>query len=67
MNINSLGIMFWHNGDEVIWTWPWKRNKKPKFISLLFSGNGDFGDARFNSLKEIDEFWKEYERAVTEK
>ena len=63
-SIDNLGVQFWYNGDEVIWLWPWKR-RGYKYISILASGTGEFGDATYNSLKEIDNFWAEYEEATT--
>lgn len=51
--VDLLGIEFGYKGDSIIWVWPWRRGGRPKFISFLLSGNGDFGDARFHTLKEI--------------
>lgn len=57
ITINRAGIDWWYKGDTVIWTWPWRRNDKPKWVSLGFSGNGDFGDARFVCLADVDLAW----------
>lgn len=57
------GIDFPYKGDEVMWTWPWRRNGQPKYISLAFSGTGEFGDARFNTLQEIDAAWGAFENS----
>jgi len=59
--IDRFGIEFPYKGDHIIWSWWWRRHGKPKYISIGFSGNGDFGDARFSSLKEIDKMWDEFE------
>lgn len=57
--LDKFGLEFPYKGDTIIWLWPWRRkNKKNKFISILASGNGEFGDATFKSLREIDEFWE---------
>ncbi len=62
-SIDKLGIQFWHKGDEVIWVFPWKRkNNKNKFISISFTGTGEFGDATFESLSELDKYWFEFEK-----
>jgi len=63
--VDRAGIWFPYKGDEVLWTWPWRRDrgdgwKGGPFISVGFSGTGEFGDARFNSLKELDEMWDDY-------
>ncbi len=57
------GTAFPYKGDEVWWTWPWRRHGLPKYISVGFSGTGEFGDARFNTLKELDAEWDRYEEA----
>ena len=31
---------------------------KLRYISICASGNGNFGDVTFNSLKEMDDFWE---------
>lgn len=61
MTIDRLGIQFRHKGDDVIWVWPWKRRKfSARFISLGFSGTGEFGDAVYSSLKQLDADWETY-------
>jgi len=40
--------------------WFWGNLLCVKFISLEFSGTGEFGDAAFYSLKEIDTTWDQY-------
>lgn len=65
ISFDSLGIEFPWKGDTIIWVYPWRRKGKPKYISILLSGNGEFGDVRLNSLKEIDKIWEKiypYER-----
>lgn len=62
LKIDKFGIDLWYKGDTLIWIFPWKRkNKELKWISLTFSGNGDFGDAKFKSLKELNNYWDEFE------
>ncbi len=60
---DRYGIWFPWKGDEVCWTWPWKRKGMPKYISLMFSGNGEFGDARFPTLASLDKAWNEFAEA----
>lgn len=60
--ITKLGIEFTHNGDDIIWLWPWKRTDDRKYISLGFTGTGQFGDAKFKTLEEIDAQWEDYFR-----
>lgn len=59
--LNS-GLWFFYRGDEVLWLWPWQRTIG-KWISLYASGTGEFGDAAFSSLKDIDQFWDDYSKA----
>ncbi|MEK6884627.1 MAG: hypothetical protein AABY22_33650 [Nanoarchaeota archaeon] len=66
-DFDKFGIWFWHNGDEVCWNWPWRnKNEKKRFISVSFSGTGEFGDARYSSLKELDKNWDDYDLATKE-
>jgi hypothetical protein len=58
----QIGINFRYRGDEIIWLWPWKR-KGNKWLSICASGNGDFGDATFSSLVELDQFWEAFGQA----
>lgn len=66
--INRHGITFPHNGDEVWWLWPWKRGKLPDkpFISVGFTGTGEWGDSRWATLKEMDAEWDAYFKACEE-
>lgn len=53
---DKWGIEFDHNGDSIIYRWPWKRPLKyfnRRFISISFQGT-------FKSLKEIDKMWENY-------
>ncbi len=60
---SRTGVEFHHKGDQIIYVWPWKRvNKEHKFISLCFTGNGEFGDVSFKSLAEIDRQWDEFNK-----
>lgn len=60
-------LWFYYYGDEIGYILNWRKKNKKKFISLLASGTGEFGDAQFNSLKEINEFWNEFEVAIEKK
>jgi hypothetical protein len=52
--IGSFGVEFDHDGDSVMWLWPWKRSdKKKKFLSFGFNSS-------FETLEKIDDLWKEY-------
>lgn len=52
----SRGILwFYYKGDEIGWNF-----KKKYWISIGFSGTGEFGDATFKSLKLLDKAWNEY-------
>lgn len=62
--VEKSGIWFWRNGDIILWLWPW-RQAKHKYVSLMLSGTGEFGDAGFNSLKEIDRVWEEYNTMIS--
>lgn len=60
--INKSGIWFHYKGDELCWLWPWMREGKGKYVSVGYSGTGQFGDARFNSLEEYDQFEEQIPR-----
>ena len=61
LRIDKFGIDFWYKGDTVIWILPWKRkNRKERWISMGFSGTGEFGSAYFSSLAEMDKLWNEF-------
>lgn len=61
LRISKRYIVFWYKGDEVWWKYPWKRkNKNDVWISLGFSGTGEFGDAIYPTLKSIDNAWDDY-------
>ena len=47
------GVWFLYRGDEVLYTWAWRRKSGYKFISLGCEGG-------FNRLKDIDRFWLEF-------
>ena len=71
--VDSVGVEFPYKGDVVIWLWPWKRTGPPDdkwakapFISLSFTGTGDFGDAKFWTLKELDELWDNFAKRMNE-
>lgn len=56
--ITYQGIEFDHHGDDVVLLWPWRwRKAGGRFMSFGFDGV-------FNSLKEIDEMWEEYDKAI---
>jgi hypothetical protein len=58
----TYGVGFYWKGSEVIWQWPWKRRyyNADRFMCV------DCGGA-FATLKEIDQFWVEYEDACRDK
>ena len=63
-SVDKFGVEFFYKGDSVIYLWYWRRkDKRLKFISINFSGTGEFGDSLFASLKDLDEAWKDYEAA----
>lgn len=64
-NLAKNGVWFWRKGDELMWLYPWARKhyEGRKFLSLLATGTGQFGDAAFYSLKELDSYWKKVESA----
>lgn len=73
-SVDGLGIWFPYNGDEVLWLWPWERQEregdnrgKAPFISLGFTGTGEWGDAKYWTLQELDRHWDEYFEALSEK
>jgi len=73
-SIDDSGIWFPYKGDEVLWVWPWKRKNRPEddrgkapFISLNFSGTGEWGDARYWTLEELDKHWQEYQDIMNAK
>lgn len=52
-------ICFSYKGDEILYIYPWKREKfSHRFISIGCNGV-------FQSLKEIDIFWDEYNDSFT--
>jgi hypothetical protein len=52
------GFYFFRKCDEVIWLWPWRRTRKEyKWLSVIGDG------LETKSLKEIDDFWREFELA----
>ncbi len=62
---DSTGIWFSYRGDEVLWLWPWRREGRGAYVSVCASGNAEFGDVHFSSLKEMDEYWSEVGEAFT--
>lgn len=65
ITIDRIGIEFHRKGDTIIWIWPWRRTEPDKrYISVGFSGNGEFGDAVFATLREIDEAWEGFSNAA---
>lgn len=60
-SFDKYGVEFPYKGDTVIWTWPWRhKERKERFISIGFSGTGEFGDAVYCSLGDIDRNWDEF-------
>ena len=61
LSIQEYGVWFFYKEDEVCYKYSWKRkNKNDKWISLEFSGTGEFGDMIYPTLKSMDKAWKEY-------
>lgn len=58
--VDSYGVWFTHRGDEVLWLWPWRRDGKGAFISVGLSGNASLGDARYDTLAQLDRDWEGY-------
>lgn len=63
MGIDKDSLSLYYKGDDIFWIWPWRRwyfikqyNNHKKFMSLTSLGS-------FDTLKEIDDFWKEYYEA----
>lgn len=71
-DVHLSGIDFAYKGDILIWLWPWKRSGRnrgkgkglAKYVSITASGNGEFGDGRFYSLKEVDKFLFDLEMEI---
>lgn len=54
MRIDKHGIEFSHRGDDVLWLWPWRREKwSRRYISFGFDGV-------FSTLRELDKLWEDY-------
>lgn len=57
--ITRAGVEFIYKGDPVIYLWPWHRGPDARpWVSIGLSGTGEFGDARFHSLAEMDRVWQ---------
>lgn len=54
---DKLGIWFYYDGDEICLRWFW-RFKAKRWLSV--SANGEF-----NSIKEIKEYWRGFEEAIS--
>jgi hypothetical protein len=57
----KAGIWFRYDGDEVCRLW--KKRDKFRYISTLASGTGEWGDAMFEKLSDIDQYWRDFEEA----
>ncbi|MCK9596650.1 hypothetical protein M0R19_05660 [Candidatus Pacearchaeota archaeon] len=55
--INSLGIAFEYDGDEVILLWSWLRKNNKKYYSTSFC-------ASYKTLQDLDTEWVNYFKAV---
>lgn len=53
----SSGIEFKYKGDDVLFIYPWARLGDARYISWGCNGT-------FKTLKEIDAFWDEYDKAM---
>src|ERR1044072_2435482 len=52
LSVDKLGIEFYRKGESIIYVW--KSKRKPfKYLSLDCGGG-------FHTLKEVDNFWKQY-------
>lgn len=61
LSIDKRGIWLYYKGDEIYYKYYWKRkNKNDKWISLNFSGTGEWGDAIFSTLESMNEAWNEH-------
>ena len=58
LSIDKTAVRFWYKGDEIWWLFKKIRNKR--WCSLGFSGDFSFGEAMYDSLKEMDEDWNKY-------
>lgn len=63
---DRLGIEFPYHGETLIWIWPWKR-KYGKYVSFWATSNGELGDAHFNSLRDVRQYWIGYDRELAAK
>lgn len=52
--VSRSGVGFYHDGDEVIWLWPWRRTdwRRP-WLSVSF-------ECTFQTLRELDNLWSDY-------
>ena len=49
-----LGLSFWYKGDDITYVWPWRRTQyRKRWLNFTIGGT-------YNTLKQIDEFWNEY-------
>lgn len=59
-SLDKWGFWFYRKGDDICYVWPWVRHtrdlKGRRYISLCCNGY-------FDSLRELDQFWIEYEAA----
>lgn len=56
--VTAAGVEFDHDGDNVLWIWPWKRSAwRRRYMSFGF-------DAVFESLEEVDREWEGYFQAI---
>ena len=53
----------YYKGDEIM---IYIKKGKLRYISICASGNGDFGDITFSSLKEMNDFWENIPNQIEE-
>lgn len=58
----GFGVTIWHQGNELIWLWPWKRKRFNCDGSSAVWYCVDLG-VGFKSLHAIEQWWMEYEAA----
>ena len=59
LHFDQDGIEFNHNGDAVIYVWPWRRHlfRDKKWVSITFMLEG------YDTLEELDQAWDDFNQA----
>lgn len=60
MKLHRFGVEFLHNGDAVLWVYPWRRkiNGGRRYYSFCFCH-------AYRTLRELDKEWEGYFKAMT--